>query len=75
MDLSGDVAVSDGMTPEEFQALFIECGAAVADRFYPKNSTAAQGGEPSGRRGEFLRDLGVLEVLLFERLLTEGVLR
>ena len=35
------------MTEDEFVALFNECGSEVADRFYPKNDTAAFGGAPS----------------------------
>lgn len=63
------------MTLEAFLAVYNDCAAQVADRFYPKNGTAAQGGPPSGHRGEFLRDAGVLMTLLAGRLEASGVIR
>lgn len=62
------------MSAEEFRRILIECGTEVADQFYPKNKTAAHGGEPSGRRGEFLRDLGVLGICLEKRLIDAGII-
>jgi hypothetical protein len=59
------------MTEEEFTGLFNRCGADVANRFYPKNGTASEGG---ARRGEFLRDLGVLCAGLIEALHATGVI-
>ena len=60
------------MTEDEFVQLFNEVGGDVADLFYPKNETAANGGAPSPGRGEFLRDLGVLCVGLLARLKLDG---
>jgi hypothetical protein len=48
------------MTKREFQEIFIEASSEVADRFYPKGK--------SSRRGEYLRDQGVLCVELMNRL-------
>jgi hypothetical protein len=62
------------MTKQEFDAIFTECGEEVADKLYPKNDTAAQGGAPTPRRGEFLRDLGVLAAVLTDRFKQEGII-
>lgn len=48
------------MTEQEFRDLWIEAASGVADRFYPKGK--------SDRRGEFLRDQGVLLVEIEKRL-------
>lgn len=64
------------MTENEFKAIFLDCSEAVADRFYPKSETAHVGGEPSaqGRRGEYLRDQGVLYSKLLSTLIEVGLL-
>ena len=60
------------MTEDEFIQRFNEVGSDVADLFYPKNDTAANGDAPSPGRGEFLRDLGVLCIGLLARLKLDG---
>jgi hypothetical protein len=63
------------MNTEQFQDAFVNVSSEVADQFYPKNETA--GGVQTGRsrrRGEFIRNIAVLQVMLSELLLSEGVL-
>lgn len=55
------------MTPAEFQELFVEISEKIADEYYPKGS--------SDRRGEYLRDQGILHAKLSEALTQKGVLR
>lgn len=54
------------MTEGEFRDILIECGSRVADQFYPKGENP--------RRGEFLRDLGLLGISLTTRLTEAGVI-
>lgn len=54
------------MTEEEFQTVFIGCSSVIADQFYPKGQ--------SDRRGEYLRDQGVLYVALTSELRLRGII-
>ncbi len=77
------------MTREQFQQIFIGASSEVADEFYPKNEyvTDRRDGlvlidsdghpvktERSKRRGEYLRDQGVLFSKLSTLLFEEGIL-
>lgn len=55
------------VTEETFLLLYNRCSAEVADRFYPKGR--------SRRRGEWLRDQGVLAVKLIDELMAAGVIK
>jgi len=55
------------MTEGEFRELFLEASSAVADRFYPKGE--------SPRRGEYLRDQGLLLVYLTDELTDRGIIK
>jgi hypothetical protein len=59
-----------GMTERQFMEVLRRATAEVADRYYPKGD----GTEPSagGRRGEFLRDAGVMCVLMTAELQAAG---
>jgi hypothetical protein len=75
------------MSREHFEQIFIEASSEVADEFYPKNEYSCCGPigicgreehiqtERSKRRGEYLRDQGVLCAKLSELLEQEGVIR
>lgn len=54
------------MTEDEFTQLWIKRSSEVADQFYPK-------GESGPRRGEFLRDQGVLLVKILPDLQARGI--
>ncbi len=75
------------MTEQEFYELYVEASETVADAFYPKNEYQTTGtevdldlnGEPikterSQRRGEYLRDQGVLYSKLVVALRRNGVI-
>lgn len=76
------------MTENEFYEMYVTASAKVADMFYPKNEYQTTGtevdldlnGEPikterSQRRGEYLRDQGVLYSRLLDALKEKGVIR
>ncbi len=48
------------MTQKEFSELWIECSSEIADEYYPKGI--------SDRRGEYLRDQGILHVGILRKL-------
>jgi hypothetical protein len=72
------------MNREQFQQIFIAASSEVADEFYPKNEFVPVSGrsnaneqvqtERSKRRGEYLRDQGVLCHKLYELLFEEGII-
>ena len=64
---AGSSPEGPAMTEEEFHTIYTGCSAVVADKFYPKGQ--------SDRRGEYLRDQGVLYVTLVRELRYRGIIR
>jgi hypothetical protein len=54
------------VTEEEFTMIFTTCSETVADKYYPKGRSA--------RRGEYLRDQGMLAALLSVAFKQAGVI-